>query len=371
LPAQIQALLDDMRNNGLEGPDVPRRMKEITAELARLGAGPLPAIAQQLTTAIKAAQVQLESAEKKRAADPLLSTALSVATVRQDEVIAGVQKLLRALVPWDNYRRFYREVAQLLRDEESFQHRTAALGRDTLARDLKDLLPQQLADLRTLGTGQLELALHLDQVQEEMRSAAVALHEADPAAAGRLADAVAEASRLAIGGEMRSARTAIDRNQLGQAVQAEKRTVAGLQTTLDILAGRQDGSDKPSGKPPTGLNGTEKPSKPNGNPPDDQQGPKLTKPSGKKPTKDDGIQTNKPSSTPGHGGPGDKNPQPAKPPSKEEIGAILTNLPDWGKLPPKVREKMIERPAEQFLPKYQAMLEEYYKRLATAKEKQP
>ena len=41
----------------------------------------------------------------------------------------------------------------------------------------------------------------------------------------------------------------------------------------------------------------------------------------------------------------------------------------WGELPPKDREQMLQLSPEQFLPKYELLIEEYYKRLAEQTEK--
>ena len=40
----------------------------------------------------------------------------------------------------------------------------------------------------------------------------------------------------------------------------------------------------------------------------------------------------------------------------------------WASLPPQSREALLQLPAEEFLPKYQELIEEYYRRLAETKE---
>jgi hypothetical protein len=44
--------------------------------------------------------------------------------------------------------------------------------------------------------------------------------------------------------------------------------------------------------------------------------------------------------------------------------SILQQTQTWGELPPAAREQMLELWSEEFLPKYQAMIEDYFKRLA-------
>ncbi len=43
----------------------------------------------------------------------------------------------------------------------------------------------------------------------------------------------------------------------------------------------------------------------------------------------------------------------------------------WGQLPPHAREQMLQSPPEQFLPKYELLIEKYYKRLADQQQAKP
>ena len=46
----------------------------------------------------------------------------------------------------------------------------------------------------------------------------------------------------------------------------------------------------------------------------------------------------------------------------EQVQAIMKRL--WGELPQRDREQMLQYPVEQFLPEYEQLIEEYYKRLS-------
>jgi hypothetical protein len=50
----------------------------------------------------------------------------------------------------------------------------------------------------------------------------------------------------------------------------------------------------------------------------------------------------------------------------QQMQGLLKDL--WGQLPEKAREQMLQTSPEQFLPKYELMIEQYFKRLA---EEQP
>ena len=51
----------------------------------------------------------------------------------QQQVIASLEGLLAGMRQWDDYRRFHREVAQLLRDQEEEARNTTAMGGRRLA----------------------------------------------------------------------------------------------------------------------------------------------------------------------------------------------------------------------------------------------
>ncbi len=48
----------------------------------------------------------------------------------------------------------------------------------------------------------------------------------------------------------------------------------------------------------------------------------------------------------------------------EQIRSMLAKLPGWGELPARDRERMLDAPPEDFLPEYQEMIENYYRRLS-------
>jgi TolA-binding protein len=83
-----------------------------------------------------------------------------------------------------------------------------------------------------------------------------------------------------------------------------------------------------------------------------------------------------PPKTPGQGKP--KSPktakaQPGKPggyrPNMAEMNEVLKRV--WGELPEREREQMLELPVEEFLPKYELLIESYFKRLAEEQGREP
>ena len=148
--------------------------------------------------------------------------------------------MLGQLARWDSYRRFHREIGQLIRSQEALNQRTMELGRRTLAKELRDLLPQERADLKVAAREQTELARLFDRLLQGMGETADQLRQTDPSAAATIADAFAQATKLALGATMRAAGDGVEQNRIGQAVAQQKQVVENLQEILDILANRRD-----------------------------------------------------------------------------------------------------------------------------------
>jgi hypothetical protein len=57
------------------------------------------------------------------------------------------------------------------------------------------------------------------------------------------------------------------------------------------------------------------------------------------------------------------------PPTADQLRGLMKDV--WGQLPAREREQMLQSPPEQFLPKYELLLEKYYKRLADEQKHRP
>jgi hypothetical protein len=235
----LVALLADLENNRLDSPDFQRRARWLLAEIERLEHDSLPLVGRELTAAIKSAQIRLQEQAPPHRADAATAESLARAGKGQQDVIAALEVMLGQLRRWDDYRRFHRDVAQLLRDQQEVSAAAAAVGRLTLTKDVKDLTPQETADLKVSAGRQLELARRLDRILQEMEQAAVELRPTDPLAADTLVDALDEARRSALAAAMRTAAALVEENRIGRAAETHKQIAADLQEVLDILANRR------------------------------------------------------------------------------------------------------------------------------------
>ena len=206
------------------------------AELARLGRDYLPVIGTELTAAVKGSLVRLQSSPRPAGRDAESQAHLARADDRIQQVTASLEALLAGMRQWEDYRRFQRDVAQLLRDQEETARNTAVLGTQTVGRDLKELTPQKSADLAILAEHQLDLARRQTRLEQEMDETVAVLGQNDPLAAETLNDALAEARRLSIAADMSATGDKIRNNGLGLAPADQQKILQNLQEVLDILA---------------------------------------------------------------------------------------------------------------------------------------
>ena len=240
VPELVLGLLAELDNNRIDNAEMRRQMENVLLQIDRLERQHLIELGRQLTAAVKAAQLRMQGASAPVQPDESLLRPLTEATVHQQQVIAALEELLGRLARWDGYRRFQRELGQLLEQQQQLAARGTQLAQQTLTRPLPELTPQESAGLNALATEQLGLAQQLDRTLQQMHSEAAQLHSADPLSAQSIADACAEAQRLAIAAHMRSCAESFRENRMGQAMAAQKQIIEGLQELLDILSGRRD-----------------------------------------------------------------------------------------------------------------------------------
>ncbi|MBS0210985.1 MAG: hypothetical protein JSS27_18735 [Planctomycetes bacterium] len=167
-------------------------------------------------------------------------SALAEAGAKQDETIDTLEQMLGQLSEWDNYRRFHRDVGQLRREQEQLARDTEQAAAKTQSNDLKNLKPQQLADLKKLGARQSALARNLEKLEQRMQQMGDQLRENDPLAATTLEDALHQARQQQLAGQMREAARQVEQNQTGQASAAQQQVQKGLESMLDVLANRRE-----------------------------------------------------------------------------------------------------------------------------------
>lgn len=236
---QIGSLLDDLRNNQVDSPDVERQMQSVFDEVDRLGRDELPPLSGELTAALKAARVGVgeeEGAERTRAArEPLMAVGR-----HQQEVIDTLDRLTASLAESESFRRFHREISTLRREQQDIQHDSRELARRTLTKEINKLSTQERADLEKLAARQLELAREFDRIQQRMQRTADEAAGSDPLSAGSISDALAQSREQGLSQRMHESGREIAANRFGQAIETQQQVNEGLREMLDVLANRRE-----------------------------------------------------------------------------------------------------------------------------------
>ena len=470
VPTHIRALMADLANNRVSNDDAGRRMAFLLDELDRLGREHLPAIGRELTSTVKTAQAAAEGQGGNASFNRQAASSLAAAAKHQDAVIAAVEQLTSRLSQWDNYRRFPREIGQLLRDQEDVSRRTADVGHRTLTQELREVAPQDAAELKNIADRQLELARILDRTLLDMDQAGRDLQKNDPSAAQMAIDALQHARQSATSGLMLAVGRQIRQNQIGQAAAGQKQVARDLQEILDILNSRPRQPDETStgediaraeedlqnirsrqqktyeetkqldelirsesemtraraaairalalqqhalrddlgrlglrvaliGPMADALRGATTDmdhaaalldKRETGHPVQEVQqsalgyldkifeAVKSAKASASKkppsqaspdkvPPKPDSREGQQEGNTPDAAPPAQQSREPGPKPEGEDVRAVMKRL--WGRLPEHARQQMLQLPGEDFSPKYETMIEDYYRRLAEGNDK--
>ena len=157
----------------------------------------------------------------------------------QDHVIASLEAMLGQLRQWDDFRRFHRDMAQLLRDQEELTRNAAEVGPPYANQGTQGSLP---AGIRRSESADRTAA---------RAGAAIGSHRAgDGAGSGPVAAKRSDGCRNRVRRPGRGAaprhrrRNAIrgqpaQDNRIGQLAQGHKQILQDLQEVLDVLANRR------------------------------------------------------------------------------------------------------------------------------------
>lgn len=242
IASQIQNLLDDLASNQVDSPEIKRRMESFKEELQQLDKNELPAVRNELTSAMKTAQVELEAArtDSNSPAQAAIGTSLATAGQQQEAVIGTLERLLGELSEWSDYRRFARDVRQLQQDQHALQEATNKTASETTSKEAQELDRQQTANLKKLALEQLELSRRFDKIAQGMEKTSGDLDEKDPLAAATLEDALHQLRQDGISAQMRDAAKAIEQNQMFGAGDNQQVVASKLNELLDILSNRRE-----------------------------------------------------------------------------------------------------------------------------------
>ena len=123
VPAQVLGVLSDLETNLIDNPDFVRRMQGLLDELDRMrGARAFSTDRRRIDGRHQRCAVTLAGVAAPASRDTEDESHLAHAGEHQQQVIESLEEILSQLRQWDDYRRFQRDVFQLLRDQEEVAH---------------------------------------------------------------------------------------------------------------------------------------------------------------------------------------------------------------------------------------------------------
>ncbi|MFZ5829460.1 MAG: hypothetical protein ACOY3P_05200, partial [Planctomycetota bacterium] len=246
LTQNVRLILLELQQNRIESPEVAGRLERLVSTFEQIKREQLTPVDHHLVAAIKSGQIFLDADAAAAETLPAMQSELSQAAVHQDQAIAALDALIAELAQADVLRRFYRDLAQLLADQEATQTRAAELARRTLAQALADLPVADRAQLLILTEEQGGLAPRFQRIMQQMVETAAQLATTDAASAAILTRAIDTAGSKAVLDQLRAAASHLNANQLGQSLGAQSAAVEGIRLMLDILANRNPPPQQPA-----------------------------------------------------------------------------------------------------------------------------
>jgi hypothetical protein len=329
LAGQIAKLLDEIATNNVDGQSTTRSLNEIAERLQDLNEGLLPGIDRELT-----------ESSKTKAREEVVAR-LNRAAVQQDHVIGVLEDIIGQMAVSDAVTRIAQHVEQIREDQEQLAAETDQLKLKTIIADSDTLQANQTA-AQQQSAQQLDLARRFDKLQAGLQESALQIENNDPTAK-EIKTALDIARRLSLGSRMREAASRLSQNQLSEAQRLEQEVLKGLQQLTMALWPSNSINGQAADAGTQGQSGSRR----------GQLGSAGTQP---------GAGTGDPIVGPSRSGPSGIEFGPTSSNRAVDPKQVVGRL--WGHLPDRLRHEMQSSFSEQFLPQYERLIEDYYKRLA-------
>jgi len=216
--------------------------KAAGAEKARLQEEARRLKQQSLEESKKAARLQEEAKIERQEANKVTPREqLTDARQHQEEVEKTLNDLLARLEPWSSAQEVKGEAKRLLEDQKQLQRQTEdQANKPTQGKDPEKLTEQEKNDLKNMKEAQQRLEERTNQLLNKMQRMSDQRADKDPETARELREAHKQAQQEDIPGKMKKAREQIGNNELNQAQQNQKESIAGLQKLVKNLDDRRE-----------------------------------------------------------------------------------------------------------------------------------
>ncbi len=229
LLGQLAGLTQTIERNRLLRPEAADRLQTAQELLQNLVDDPLTTV--DLSLGEIARQTQREPERKT------LNPLIAVTGEQQEQVVAGLRRVIKLLMSGNMLSRFEREMATL----EADQHALAKLCRVEIAPQLFESTgakPDLSTALDSAVRRQRELARRFAELVLSMTQAAKRLADDEPALAALLAETVALAEELDTQATIQTAADQLARRRLGRSATSQQQTLKDLAKLRSRLAGQ-------------------------------------------------------------------------------------------------------------------------------------
>jgi hypothetical protein len=165
---------------------------------------------------------------------------LTDARKQQEEVEKTLNDLLMRLEPWSSAREIKGEAKQLLEEQKNLLNETDKANQKNQGKTPEQLTEKEKADLKALQEQQQRLEERTKQLLDKMERLAEQRQERDPETARELREARDKALQGNIGEQMKAAQRQIGNNELNQAQENQKRSIAELEKLVKNLEDRRE-----------------------------------------------------------------------------------------------------------------------------------
>jgi hypothetical protein len=240
LESRTEQLLNEFDANRLQESDDRQQLERLSADLNRVREDLMPAVENQITRARKSVQATADKSDDAGARDQAAQNstskdaqqALAAATEKQQQIVNSLQQSLNELANWKQRFDIVGDLNRVISEQEQLNQDTGETAKETLARSVNELTPQQRADLARLAERQRRQA-------RDMREVTDALNDAAEQLAGPLKETVEQAAQelnqQPPASQMEAAADQISANQLGGATQQQSMILDQLNQARETL----------------------------------------------------------------------------------------------------------------------------------------
>lgn len=235
----VRGLLDELRQNRIASPETQRRLERLDRELSELARSHLAAVDNQLTQAVKTAELPDQARDTATKAEQ--SKSLKAARREQGVVVESLRSMLGVLAQWRDWQAMHEALRDLVEAQEKLNADTADLSRITLARPLSELGKQEQADLSRLVERQAQLGEQVDRIAQRLREAADALQGPNREGARDAAATLKSLQKADPKARMREIGSQLAQNNVGQAMARQNQLIEQLRKLDRTLSDRPEG----------------------------------------------------------------------------------------------------------------------------------